>query len=594
MIEYCVDLGSPLDRHAHLYKVTATFPIANEASVDLRLPVWSPGSYLIREYARHVQDLTCTDEAGKPLAIEKIDKSGWRVTSRGAKKVIVHYRVYAYELTVRTSHLDDSHAFWNGVSTYLYIESLRAMPARVTVIAPPTWKIAVALDRDEPADPKGPPTFRAENYDVLADSPFHVGTHELIEFTAQGRPHQIAVWGKCEAPREAIITDFTKIIDTHAAMFNPGKGGVPYPSYTFILLLAPNGYGGLEHARSCTLLSSPFTFKPRKRYEEFLELVSHEYFHLWNVKRIHPDVLGQFDYQKEAYTRSLWVMEGVTSYYDRHALLRSGLMSVSNYLDKLGEEIGKIASIPGRRKQSLEESSFDAWVKLYRPDENTVNSTISYYLKGGMVALLLDLEIRRQTGDARSLDDVMRLLWNEHGQSGVGFRDRDFAALVERATGTSLGAFFDHTVRGREDLDPQALLASIGLELESGYKDDSDGDGPAWSGASFKESGGRPVVSEALSRGPAESSGLYAGDELIALDGFRVNLESLKERIKLKEVGQTVKLTLFRRDELFEVELVLDRAPKDKFTVKPVSAPSEVQKAAFGSWSGQDLQVEET
>src|SRR5581483_10541963 len=328
-VEYTVELR---DRHAHLYAVEARFP-SGGALLDLKLPVWTPGSYLIREYPRHVQEVSADDGEGRALAVSKRDKATWQVDARDARRIRVRYRVYAYDLTVRAAHLDDTHGFWNGACLFLYMDALAGRPARVTVNAPDGWRTTVALD----AAPGEPHTFVAANYDELVDSPFEVGTHELVEFTALDKPHRLAIWGGVDKPRGELTADISKIIETHAALF----GGVPYSDYTFILLSAPNCYGGLEHARSSTLLTSPFAFAPRKKYEEFLELVSHEFFHLWNVKRIHPDALGPFDYQREAYTRSLWVMEGVTSYYDRYALVRAGLQKPKAYLDKLGEELAK-------------------------------------------------------------------------------------------------------------------------------------------------------------------------------------------------------------------------------------------------------------
>ncbi|HEX6838004.1 MAG TPA: PDZ domain-containing protein, partial [Polyangia bacterium] len=376
----------------------------------------------------------------------------------------------------------------------------------------------------------------------------------------------------------------------------------PYDDYTFLLMLAPNQYGGLEHSKSCALLHSPHTFAPRKKYEEFLELVSHEFFHLWNVKRIHPDVLGPFDYSREAYTRSLWVMEGVTSYYDRYLLVRAGLQKPDKYLDKLAEELGKIAGIPGRKRQSLEESSFDAWIKLYRPDENTVNSTISYYLKGGVVALLLDLEIRARTGGKRSLDDVMRLLWTRFGKAGRGFADDSVQALAEEATGVELGAFFDRHVRGREEVDAERLLRTVGLALAADGEDEDEGEGEgnasggkreAWLGVTTREDGDALVVASAIDGGPAVQAGLYANDQLLALEGFRVESSSLKERLAAKKPGEKVRFTIFRRDELREVEVVLGEKPVEKFKITAAEGAGEAEKAAYRAWMGEEWKAEE-
>jgi predicted metalloprotease with PDZ domain len=287
-------------------------------------------------------------------------------------------------------------------------------------------------------------------------------------------------------------------------------------------------------------------------------------------------------------------MEGVTSYYDRHMLVRAGLQSPKRYLEKLGEELGKIASIPGRFRQSLEESSFDAWIKLYRPDENTVNSTISYYLKGGLVALLIDLEIRARTEGARSLDDVMRLLWERHGRRGVGFRDADVQALFEEASGVSLGALFDRLVRGRGELDPDPILRHVGLRTKPVRDDDDDEKvAPVWLGANLKDGSGGVQVTAVLDGGPGAAAGLYANDEIVALDGFRADANAIKERLAVKKPGDEVKLSLFRRDELRHVTLKLTERPPDKIEVVPVEDPNDREKALYQAWLGQPFPKDE-
>jgi predicted metalloprotease with PDZ domain len=424
----------------------------------------------------------------------------------------------------------------------------------------------------------------------VVDSPFEIGTHELVEFTAQQKPHRLAIWGRADVDRATLTGDIVKIIDAATALFGDG---VPYDDYTFLLMLAPNQYGGLEHSKSCALLTSPYTFHPRKKYEEFLELVSHEFFHLWNVKRIHPAALGPFDYQREAYTRSLWVMEGITSYYDRHLLVRAGLQKPDKYLEKLAEELGKIAAIPGRKRQSLEESSFDAWIKLYRPDENSVNSTISYYLKG-VVALLLDLEIRARTSGKRSLDDVMRLLWARFGKVGKGFDDADVQALAEEGAGIELGAFFDRHVRGRDEVDAERLLRTVGLQLTADRGDD-DGDDARepWLGVTTREDGDALIVASAIDGGPAVQAGLYANDQLLALDGFRVDSSSLKERLAPKKPGDKVRFTIFRRDELRDVEVALGEKPVEKVKIAPASGAGDGERAAYEAWLGEPWKAED-
>ncbi len=569
-VEYKVDLS---ERNAHLYLVEARFR-AVSGEFCLKLPVWTPGSYLVREFERHVQELRVEDEGGRALIVRKIDKSTWLVDAGSATQVVARYRVYAFDLTVRAAHLDDTHGFWNGAPMFLYHPALVGEPCRVRVIAPAGWHTSVALSEVSPS------VYQALDYDELVDSPFECGTHELMSFVAQGKPHRMAIWGQVATPRSELAADLVKIIDTAAEIFDKC---VPYDEYLFIVHSSPNGYGGLEHRRSTTLLTSPFGFAPRKKYEEFLELCSHEFFHLWNVKRIHPDVLGPFDYEREAYTRSLWVMEGITSYYDRLILVRAGLKSPRRYLSSLAEELAKIAAIPGRLYQSLEDASFDAWIKFYRPDENSSNSSISYYLKGGVVSLMLDLLIRARSEQGRSLDDVMRLLWRRFGARGVGFSDGEVQAIFEQAAGIDLREFFDRYVRGVAELEIAPLLRSVGLVLEV----KSSEEGP-WLGITTRESGDAAVVATVLRGSPAEAAGLFASDELVALDGFRVEAGNLKARLRERKPGDRVKLTIFRRDQLRNVEVVLAERPAE-LSIKAAPDATAAEGAAFARWLGAPL-----
>lgn len=577
--EYVVDVA---DARRHLLAVTARYRVTG-ASLDLMLPAWTPGSYLVREYARHVQDLVAEGADGRALEVEKIEKATWRVATKGEAHITVRYAVYANDLTVRSAHADATHAYWNGACVFLYHAGQLKEPSLVTVAAPDGWKVTTGLPSESSS---GVFRFVAKTYDDLVDSPFEVGTHELIEFRALDKPHRIAIWGDCSRPRHELTADFAKIVEASAAIFD---NALPYDDYSFLVLLAPNAYGGLEHKNSTTLLSSPFTFAPRKKYEDFLELVSHEFFHLWNVKRIRPEVLGPFDYQKENYTRALWMMEGITSYYDRLLLVRAGLISPRRFLTKLADDWAKMMATPGRKHHSLEEASFDSWIKHYRPDENTVNTSISYYLKGGIVATLFDLEIRRRSDGKKSLDDVMRLLWREFGARDVGFPEAQAQALFERATGVPLGDLFDTWVRSREEVDPKTALTAMGLELVSGH-DDDEGLQP-WFGVNWSDAGLR--VREVLQGSPAERAGLYPGDDVIALNGYQVRSEStLRERIGLKKPNDVVELTLFRREKLHTVPVMLGERPVLKYEIRSLSEPTAAQKAAFVAWMGSALPEE--
>ena len=588
-VAYRVGLAA---RERHLFEVEARFPIADvprEAggAVELLLPVWTPGSYMIREHEKNLQDLECSDEAGRSLGARKIAKARWRVEVGEARTLVARYRVYAHELTVRTSHLDETHAYWNGTALYLYVDALRGRAAHVTIAdVPAGWRADTGLARDAAA----PFVLRAADYDELVDCPVEVGAHERIDFTAAGRAHVAAVWGRPLWGARKVTDDLVAIIAEQAKMF--GGALPPDPAgadgrYTFILHFAPGAYGGLEHKNSSTCLGSPFAFASDDKYGDWLELLSHEYFHSWNGKRIRPAALGPFDYQNENYTRSLWVVEGLTSYYDRLMVRRAGRLSAAKWREKLAEDLTKLARIPGRKRQSLEESSFDAWIKLYRPDENTVNSTVSYYLKGGVVAMMFDLEIRRRSAGARSLDDVMRLLWRGFLADGRGYADDAVQALFEEAAGCSLDDLFAQAVRGRGDLDIDGPLASVGLAVKRGSGGDDDEKERVWLGVNTSSTSGRLRVTEVLEGGPAELANLYPGDEIVALDGFRADEAGLGDRLATRRAGETMKLTLFRRDELRETTVTLARRPADKIEIVADKGATEAARAAYAAWLGE-------
>ncbi|MGQ0504287.1 MAG: M61 family metallopeptidase, partial [Myxococcaceae bacterium] len=409
-MHYRVELTNP---HAHLVEIEARFPCSGP-TLDLVLPVWTPGSYLVREYARHVQGVTATGSGqphptdatgnGQALRVERTDKRTFRVHCEGASAVVVRYRVYANELSVRTSHFDDSHAALNGASLFLYSEALRDQPHRVEIVAPESWTTFVALPFENNA-------YVAKDYDELVDSPFEVGPHQPIEFVAAGVPHQAVFWGGETLDVTRVKAELKRVCEQEAKLF----GGLPMQRYLFLVYLTERGRGGLEHQASTALLFSRSAISTPKGWEDFLTLVAHEYFHLWNVKRIKPKAFVPFDYAQEQYTQLLWAFEGTTSYYDNLFVRRAGLMSANRYLARLGETVTSLQTTPGRKTQTLADASLVAWIKQYRPDESSVNTAISYYLKGELVSLLLDLTLRAATQDAKGLDDLMRLLWQRYG-----------------------------------------------------------------------------------------------------------------------------------------------------------------------------------
>ncbi|MER3428800.1 MAG: peptidase M61 [Pyrinomonas sp.] len=542
--------------------------------LDLVMPVWTPGSYLIREYARHVQDFVAEAE-GRPLAWRKVNKNTWRIDTGTARDLIVRYRVYANELSVRTNELNDRRAFWNNAALLMYLDGHLDAPATLRIVPYSKWKIATGLPPVEGV----PNAFRAENFDTLYDAPVLVGDFQTLEFRVRGIPHRIVIDGEGNYDAERMRRDVQKIVEAAVEMM----GDIPYRDYTFLLILAPSGGGGLEHLNSTALIWRRFGFRPEKDYRDFLSLVAHEFFHLWNVKRIRPDALGPFDYTRENYTKLLWVAEGLTSYYENILLLRAGLISDRDYLGMLANEIKNLQNTPGRLVMSVEEASFDAWIKYYRRDENSINSQVSYYDKGALLGLLLDLEIRRASAAKRSLDDVMRYLYAEFYRKGRNYTPEDFKAACEKMAARDLDEFFRRYVRGRDELPYDSFLEAAGLRLETKR---SSSEPRAYLGAQLAQEGDRLVVRTVRVGTPAYDQGLNAGDQIIALDGKRISLESFNARLEERKPGDRIRLTFFRADDLRTLEIALGAAPEDEYEIAPVEAPSEAQRQIYRAWLG--------
>lgn len=546
--------------------------------VELFLPAWTPGSYLVREFARHLEGLEASDEAGRPLPVTRLDKHRWLLAAGGAARAVVRYRVYANELTVRTSHVDGTHAFVSPAGVFLGARGREGRVHRVTVEAPAGWRVATALEG-------GPFEFTARDYDELIDSPLELGTHEVATFEAMGALHEIAVWGRGNLDLPRFTADVRRIVEAHGGFW----GGLPYRRYLFIVHLAGKGRGGLEH-RDCTVLLLPrHAFGDAEGWEDALGLVSHEFFHLWNVKRLRPEALTPYRYEGEQYTRLLWWFEGATCYYEGLALVRAGLLSPARWLEGLGRRFTALARTPGAGKLPVEESSLVAWVKLYRPDENTGNSAVSYYLKGELVALCLDLALRRA---GHSLDEVLKQLYARHQRGGVPEDgvERIVAELLGEATARLL---FDRWVRGTAALEPDLSLVGLALKRRASRGAEDKGGKPGkgeepaagWLGAELA-GGPRLTVTSVREGSPAWKAGLTAEDELVAEGGYRIDKASLAERQREKGPGGRLRLTLFRRDELLEVNVTLAAPPEDAAWVEPVAEPSAEQRAAFQAWCG--------
>ena len=576
-IAFTVSMPKP---HTHMLEVEIQIKRQAQSPAEefLVMPVWTPGSYMVREFARHVQDFAAKDSSGRPLQWEKTNKDTWRVTTGGAREWQATYSVYANELSVRTNQLNSDHAFWNNAALLMYLNGFLQAPSTLRVIAPQPWKVATGLP------PAGKNTFRAENFDVLYDSPVEVSNFKTISFEVKGVPHRIVIDGEGNYEAERVRRDVQKIVAEAVSLMG---GEVPYHDYTFFLHLRSNTGGGLEHLNSTALGFSRFGFKPDSNYRNFLSLVSHEFFHLWNVKRIRPDALGPFDYTQENYTKLLWVAEGITSYYGEIILRRANLISEKEYLDRVASAFQNFQKVPGRFEMSAEEASFDAWIKYYRQDENSENSQIDYYDKGAILGLLLDLEIRKLSRNAKSLDDVMRYLYNEHFKKGRNYTPADFQKISEQMAGASLDQFFARYVRGREELDYNGALAAAGLRVDlseapaAGKPQDR-----AYLGADLSQDGDRLLVSRVYAGSPAYEQGLNSGDQIVALDNMRVNRDFFNARLAEKRPGQLVNLTIFRFDDLSSLPIKLGAISDAIYRIVPVANPSDDQKRVYRSWLG--------
>ncbi|AFY76001.1 putative protease with the C-terminal PDZ domain [Pleurocapsa sp. PCC 7327] len=571
IISYEVAMPQPT---SHLFEVTLQVKNWQSPTLDLKMPVWTPGSYLVREYARNIQDFVArSSDKNQSLISRKISKNHWQVKTSNCSKITVCYRVFANELSVRTNHLDVTHGYFNGAALFFFIPGLEKQPIEVTILPPkPDWKITTSL----PSVAGKNNTFKAQDFDALVDSPFEIGIHRLYNFEVLGKPHQLAIWGEGNANPEKIIEDTKKIIEVEANLY----GELPYEKYVFLLHLSNNGFGGLEHQNSCSLNYPRFGFRAKDKYNRFIQLVAHEFFHLWNVKRIRPKALETIDYERENYTTSLWFSEGTTSYYDLLIPLRAGIYDDKSFLENLGKEITRFLTIPGRKVQPLSESSFDAWIKLYRRDANSDNSQISYYLKGELVSLLLDLLIRERHNNARSLDDVMRQMWQQFGKEQIGFTPEQLHEAIESVAGIDLSDFFERYIDGTDELPFDKYLEPFGLQLKSILEEDPY----PYLGMKVQAENNKQVIKFVEAGSPAGVAGIDADDELLAINGMRVTAELLNERLKDYQAGDIIQVTVFHQDELRTLTVQLATPQPSRYEIVRIENPSNIQKQNFVGW----------
>ena len=544
MIRYLVRVK---DANAHLFEVVLTALVSPNQAIRCALPAWIPGSYMIREFVRHLRAPVFMS-GGDTVKADKTDKHTWVVTPTAADLQIT-YTVYAWDLSVRAAHLDSSHGFFNGTSLFLQLEDRTNETCELTLVAPNgvvgSWKVATTLPAVS-VNRAGFGRYQAANYDELIDHPIEMGSFSQASFTVLGTPHRAVFTGSCDVDFNRLNSDLTKICAQQIQLFEPLAKRAPFGEYLFMTQVTGDGYGGLEHRSSTALMCARqdlphkgMTGTP-KGYVQFLGLCSHEYFHSWNVKRIKPARFTPYDLTQENYTQLLWLFEGFTSYYDDLVLLRSGIIDLPTYLDLLATTITKVMQESGRLVQSVAQSSFDSWIKYYRPDENSPNSGVSYYTKGSLVALCLDLTIRQRTKGDRSLDDVMRALW----QMPRGLDEDEFSRVVTQATGLDLGGEILVWTESTTDLPVRVLLEAAGYQWIETRETHPD------IGMRLAQRNQDLIVTVCHEGRPAQRAGLSAMDVIAAVDGIKTNDAQFRVLLGRKHVGDTVQIHAFRRDEL--------------------------------------------
>jgi predicted metalloprotease with PDZ domain len=567
----------PKDPAAHLYEVSLTVDKPDPSGQVFAMPAWIPGSYMIRDYARHV--VTIRAEAdGVAVDLRKIDKSRWQAAPTKRPLTIVA-EIYAHDPTVRGAHLDTTHAYFNGPCVFLSAAGHEDEQCELEIL-PPTgklakdWRVATSMRRKD-AEHYGFGSYAADDYAELIDHPVEIGHLQIGEFNVGDISHAIAIRGNARLDMARICRDLQCVCAQHMTLL-----GVPsnLDRYLFLLHAPGAGYGGLEHRWSSSLVCArdnlPLRTEPdvSDGYRKFLGLVSHEYFHLWNVKRMKPAVFTPYDLSEETHTGLLWVFEGITSYYDDLALVRCGLISEESYLELLGQTITRVLRGGGRLRQSIEESSFDAWTKFYKQDENAANAVVSYYAKGSLVALALDLKIRTETDGRVSLDQVMQACWERWGETGEGMPEDGMEQVSSELSGLDLADFFDAAVRGTGELALKTLLASHGIayklrrassKTDKGGKpaDDTQEPGP-WIGATLATQAGKAVFTVVANGGPAELAGIAPGDIAVALDGIVLTAGNCDQRLRRYRDRDKLPLVVFRGDELVTTTIRLATAPQ--------------------------------
>jgi len=546
----------------HYYEVQMNISGNEDAQVEVKMPVWTPGSYLVREFSKNVNLVKAFTKDGKSISVTKKSKNAWIINAGKEKDIQVKYEVYAFELSVRTPFLDLTHGFVSGSGVFMYTEKSKNQSGNVTIFPHESFKrISTSLPGDHGYTGLGQ-RFQFENYDQLVDCPMEIGNQEIFEFTAAGVLHTVAMYGEANYSVEQLKRDMPKIVEAETAVI--GKN--PNKTYTFIVHNVVDGQGGLEHMNSCVLSVNRWTYAG-KQYVDFLNLVAHEYFHLWNVKRIRPVELGPFNYDSENYTSLLWVMEGFTSYYDELILRRTGFYTEEEFLAKLQSSINYVEGTPGSRVQPVAHASFDAWVKAYRPNENSSNTTMTYYSRGSVLASVIDAMIITETDGKKCLDHFPQQLYATYYEGlKRGFSEAEFKMELAKFVGKNMDEFFAKYVDGTEIIPYKEYYTPVGLNVQ-----DITTNNPSF-GASVREEGGKVIVKSVRFGSSAEDAGISVGDEIIGCNGYRVDQAMFEGMMSGMSNFDSCEILVAREEQLFSVKATIKPYKKPQFLLTKSSA----------------------
>jgi len=584
------ELSFPQRQNQYLH-VSSTWPVDGDF-IEVAMPSWTPGSYLIRDFAANVEGLQALDPEGRQHAVRKIAKNRWRIETSGSDWLTISYTVWAGELNVATSWVESDGALLNGAGIFLYTEASRRQPQEVTVRLPAEWPLVYTALPETGA----PRTYRARSFDELVDSPIVAGSLDRRDFRADDQLYALVVpTGNSLWDTGRAVEDLTRVVEAQQAFWGVNPFDREYLFFNFFM----GPLGGLEHDQSTVMMSDPWLMTDRKDYIKWLGLVSHEFFHAWNVRRMRPAALAEYDYDREVYTRELWLAEGLSSYYDDLLLFRADLINVSEYFELLAQEVRNYEIMPGRQVRSAEHASFDTWIKQYQPDENSVNSTVSYYRKGALIGFVTDTEIRRATGNRASLDTVMRAMYRRYGSTGPGpgaYPPGAFEEQVELIAGPGIRDFVENLLRKTDDPDVDAALAWYGLSLdraparsatETAGAVEPGGFGVVWTAAD-----GRLLAEQVILGHAGAQAGVLPGDELLAIDGFRVTVDDFALRSRRLRPGQRVGLTLVRHQRLLTLDVEVQAAIPDAYSIISGKKLGRAERSRLEAWLGRELRFD--